>query len=390
MIRLHLLVLSTWFLGNLSIHFITPYLPSLAMEKGTSIHLAQMLVSALLMGKALSMIVWGPLSEVYGRRRFMLLGLALFTLSAYLLSLNLNIYLMVGLRFLQGFAVGACLLMGRTMINDKSKSPIQSLAYLFTLAGLIIPFLPLIGGHLAKTTSVSHTFWLMGLYPLAIFVLMYFLLDETRESCLLQKFCFTSLIKDYQLVLHDKLFVSCLLISAFMMAGESAFNTSGSFILIQTLHLDVTHYGYAKTILAISHLLGTYLCAVIVKRFSADKLIGIGVSCFAFASTAMVLFSTDTTIANLMIPMFIYYFGTGFIVATTTACVVKPFPDKKATALGFSLFLQFLISSIFSFVTSSLGIHTLWGLAIILFCLSIASYIIYQTKLKTHILLQAA
>lgn len=389
MMRLHLLVLSTWFLGNLSIHFITPFLPSIAIEKHASIHLAQMLVSSLLLGKAISMIFWGPISESYGRRRFMLLGLILFVISSLLLSLDIPITLMILLRFVQGLAVGACLLMGRTMINDKSSNPIQSLAYLFTLAGLIIPFLPFIGGYLATKTSYQHAFIFTLIYPLCLFFIMLFLLQETKPEAKRTPLSLHNIVNDYQLVLKDHVFCACLLISAFMMAGESAFNTSGSFILMQTLKLDAKHYGFAKTFLAISHLIGTYICAIIVKRKSPQALIGIGVACFAISSTIMVLFSIKTTLLNLMLPMTLYYFGTGFIVATTTACVCKPFPDKKATALGFALFLQFLISSLFSFISSSLGIHTLNGLAYILLALSLSSLWLYQTRLKGNLLLQS-
>lgn len=380
--RLHLFVLSTWFLGNLSIHFVTPYLPQISHLPYSNIHLAQMLISSFLFGKAFSMLVWGVLSERYGRRPFMLFSLGLFVVTSCLLSLNVSIYGMIFLRFIQGMSVGGTLLMGRAMINDTSNSPIRSFGYLFSAAGLIIPTLPLIGAYMAVSIPYQSMFGFVSLYPLILLCLMVYGLPETNVSARNQSLSIINVAKDFYDVSKNTLFLSCLLISALMMAGESAFNTSASFILLKNLGLNNRAYGMFITTLGMAHLLGTFSCAQAVKWFDAKKLIGTGVVCLASSSALMGMMSYSESILHLLIPMVIYYFGTGFIVATTLVATVKPFPKKQATALGFSLFLQSLVSGSFSFLASSLGIHTSRALALVLLITSGFAYYLYLTRIR--------
>lgn len=380
--RLHLFVLSTWFLGNLSIHFVTPYLPQIARLPHANIHLAQLLISSFLFGKAISMLLWGVLSERYGRRPFMLLSLGLFVLTSWLLSLSVSIYFMILARFIQGMAVGGTLLMGRAMINDTSDSPIRSFGYLFSAAGLIIPTLPLIGAFMAVSIPYQTMFSVVSLYPFILLCLMFYGLPETNKILNQQALSIVNVARDFYYVSKNTLFLACLLISALMMAGESAFNTSASFILIKHLGLSNREYGMFITTLGMAHLLGTFSCARAVKWFNAKKLIGTGVVCLASSSALMGMMSYSDSIFHLLIPLFIYYYGTGFIVATTLVATVKPFPKKKATALGFSLFLQSLISGSFSLLASSLGIHTSRSLALVLLSTSGFAYYLYLTRIR--------
>jgi MFS family permease len=381
--RVHLFVLSTWFLGNLSIHFVTPYLPQIALLPHANIHLAQMLISSFLFGKAISMLFWGVFSERYGRRPFMLLSLFLFVVSSWSMSLEDHIYGMIFFRFIQGMSVGGTLLMGRTMINDTSKSPIRSFGYLFTAAGVIIPTLPLLGAFMAASISYQSMFRLVSLYPLMLLCVMAVFLPETNQTKNANRLSVLTVAKDFYDVSKNTLFLSCLFISALMMAGESAFNTSASFILLKNLHLSKQQYGLFITTLGLAHLLGTFSCARCVKRFNLPKLIGTGVVCLALSSALMGMMSYRESISHFLLPMVIYYFGTGFIVATTLAATVKPFPQKKATALGFSLFLQALISGTFSFLTSSIGIHTIRALALVLLATSSIAYYLYLTRIRS-------
>ncbi len=379
---IHLFVLSTWFLGNMAIHFITPYLPYLSSLKHSNVHLAQMMVSFFFFGKALSLLFWGAYSEYFGRRPLMLSALLLFVGSCLLLSLQTDMYVMLGLRFLQGVAVGGTLLMGRAMINDVAKSPVRSFGYLFTLAGIVIPLLPLLGSYMAKTLPYRHMFQIMSAYPFFILIIMSFYLPETLKKKRKMIMSIRTIASDFFSVSKNTLFLSCLFISAFMIAGESAFNTSASFILMVQMHLPKSSYGLVITALGVAHLLGTFSCAQAVKAFDAYRLIGIGVACLAISSILMAFFSPHLGLFNLLAPMIIYYFGTGFIISTTLVATIKPFPKKKATALGFSLFLQTLVSGLFSFVVSFFAIQTVKGLALVLILTSFSALFIFSKKLR--------
>ncbi len=350
-----LLILLTWFFGNLDIHFITPALPKIAEFFSVKPNIAQLAISLFLLGKALSMILWGVLSERYGRKPIFIWGLLLYLISNFLAALSLSIECLLMCRFVQGLAVGATLLMGRAMINDTQEEhhATQYFAWLFTLGGVFICFLPFLGGLINsqwswRTASIIIAFYALVLFPLSAN------LQETKSKQL-HDLNFKEIIVT---VFKHPIFVGYLLISALMMAGESAFNTSASFILIKGAHWTSTQYGLAKTAMAIMHLLGTACCGILVKYYSSRQLTAFGVYFFAFSAVLMwgVGLLSDSIYLVFIIPMMIYYLGTGFIVASATSVVVRPFPKQMALALALALFCQFNCSALFSLITSVIGI----------------------------------
>ena len=367
-----LMVLLTWFLGNMDIHFLTPSLPALADYFSVGANIAQLTVSLFLLGKALSMVLWGLVSDYYGRKPVLIGGLILFICSNFIASFSDSIYLFFICRFLQGVGVGATLLMGRAMINDtqNEQNATRYFAWLFTLAGVFICFLPLFGGLIN-----TYWDWRVALLFIAAYGLLLLplsgRLNETKPQNLLPP----GLKKSVLSVFSHPVFVSYLVISALMMAGESAFNTSASFILIKGAHFTSTEYGAIKTTMAIMHLLGTACCGLLVSYYHSVQLTTLGVRLFALSACFMWLFSlsSENIILSFVMPMMAYYFGTGFIVASAAASVVRPFPQQMAMALALTLFCQFNCSALFSFITSVMGIERVDSFLMLLSLISVLS-----------------
>jgi MFS transporter, DHA1 family, 2-module integral membrane pump EmrD len=379
------IVLLTWFLGNMGIHLVTPSLPNLNVQLIASGHLSQMVISLFLLGKSLGVLLWGPFSECYGRRRFMLFGLVLYIAASMLSAHSSTIGMLLLSRFFQGLGVSATLLMGRTIINDlyPEKKAIKAFALLFTLAGIVISVLPLLGGLIATYFTWQLAFYIMAGYALCVFCLTLLYLPETN-CAKANKISLSQIVNDYKTVLKHPLFLAYLFISALMVAGESAFNTSAAFILIKTHGFAPHYYGMIKTSLAIAHLLGSAYCAYAIKFSDSNNLVGIGVISFLIGSVLMVCFNmgNHTISISLVLPMLIYYFGTGFIVATTASSIVRPFPKKMATAMAFCLFLQFILSAAFSFISSIFNIQTAMPLSIIIFSVSLIGFSIWFCVLR--------
>lgn len=369
-----LIVLLTWFLGNMDVHFLTPSLPRLAEYFSVKPGIAQLTISLFLFGKAFSMILWALLSDSFGRKPVFIGGLVLFICSNFFAAFSDSMITLLLSRFLQGVGVGATLLMGRAMINDtqNERTATRYFAWLFTLAGFFICFLPFLGGLINSIWNWQIASLLIAAYGLILLPLCSFI-KETKPYT----------VQDYGLkqsvmvVFSHPVFVSYLLISALMMAGESAFNTSASFILIKGAHFTSTQYGSIKTTMAIMHLIGTACCGLLVSYYQSVQLTTIGVRIFAIAATLMWLLShiSENIFLSFVIPMMAYYFGTGFIVASASAAVVRPFPKQMAMALALTLFCQFNCSALFSFITSMLGIERVDSFMLLLGLISFLSLI---------------
>jgi MFS family permease len=280
-------------------------------------------------------------------------------------------------RFIQGVAVGAPLLMGRAMINDthNEQEATRQFGFLFSLAGLLICFLPLLGSFINSHFGWVGSFEVMAGYGFVLLLLCRGL-SETRGP----SHQAISLFVSISLVFRNNLFVRYLLISALMMAGESAFNTSASFILIQGAHYSQTAYGGVKTAMALTHVVGTLVCALLANYVTSASLVNYGLRLFAFAAGSMWLFTLNAYHVEwtFILPMMIYYFGTGFIVASTTAAAVRPFPKHMAIALALSLFCQFTLSAMASLITGLFAIERVIPFMILISVISILSLIIWS------------
>ncbi|CEK11999.1 MFS transporter [Legionella hackeliae] len=376
------LILLSWFLGNLSIHFLTPALPEIAENFVSTPRFTQLIIGLFLVGKACGVLIWCMVSERLGRKPVLILGLILYSLSNFLAAGSFTIYSLLFCRLLQGLAVGATLLMGRCIINEthNEQQALRQFSYLFTAAGVIICFLPLLGAFINSNFGWRIGFLIMGLYS---FILLFFTkFDETKSD----KNDSTTLSQSVAVVFKNRQFIGYLMIAALMMAGESAFNTSASFILIKGADYSLNSYGKIKTLMALMHLLGTATCGLLVRYFASSRLVGIGVYLFVITSICMGIFHlfADSISLCLILPMMIYYFGTGFIVASTAAAIVRPFPKQMVMAMALSLFFQFNFSALFSLLSGFLAIQQVTPFMFLISLISMLSFISWKFVISNN------
>lgn len=356
------LMTSTWFIGIMAVMFMLPTLPTIAEQFHTTATLTKYTISVFLFGKAAGMLVFGPLSEKYGRRLFMLIGISIFTLGNVLAFIANDIYALILARLIQGLGVSASVLMGRVMINDlyKCNKAAVVFSHVFLAASIIIMFLPYLGSQIASHFSWRTTFLVMGAYSLLILILHYFFLPETKMCNASDKLSIRQITQHYKTILSHPLFLGYVLCSIFMIAGESAFNTASSFLLIKSLGVTTNHFGLLMTTLAIGHFVGTLLCGVLVKRYNIVNMMGTGVIILAVSTLAMTVFIHlgFVNVAMIIVPMIIFYVGTGFVMTITAVGAVIPFPKLIGISSAASLMLNFSFSAGSSLIMSHLPTHT--------------------------------
>lgn len=346
----------------MAVQFAGPLLPIIAEQFKASQTLVKYTISIFLFGKAFGMLAFGPLSERYGRRKFMLIGLVLFAFGNFLAFLSGGITWLLLARLLQGFGVSATVLMGRVMINDMNKENKAAIVFsnIFFAASIIIIFLPIIGSFIVSHYTWQLSFAVMGIYSLFIFVLAFFFLPETQQEGSSMALDFPKIKMYYKTIISHPMFLGYVMCSICMIAGESAFNTASSFLFIKTYDVSIHHYGMVITSLGIGHLVGTKICGFLLKKYNLVKMMGVGVFILAASSLSMMtLVSLGYANAyTLSVPMVVFYVGTGFVMTITAVGVVVPFPNLIGIASSASLLLNFAFSALSSAVMSHLSTKT--------------------------------
>src|SRR6516162_4192893 len=168
--------------GTLGMHLIIPALPATAKALDVSAGTVQLTITLYLIGLAIGQLVYGPISDRFGRRPVLLGGLALFTLAGIAATAAPNAWTLVIARILQ--SIGACsgLVLGRAIVRD-SATPDRAAAQLamLTLVMSAAPAIaPVLGGYATAWIGWRAAFALLAIIGGTTLVFAVLLLPETN------------------------------------------------------------------------------------------------------------------------------------------------------------------------------------------------------------------
>ena len=171
-------------LGPASMDIYLPGLPQLARDLGAGASLAQLTVTMFLIGLALGQFLAGPLSDVHGRRRPLIAGMAAFTVASLVCAFAPNIYALGAMRLVQGTMAATGLAVGRAVVRDlySGAAAARYLSQLMLITGLGPIVAPLVGGQILRFTSWRGAFVAIALLGLVLVITTARLLPETRRD----------------------------------------------------------------------------------------------------------------------------------------------------------------------------------------------------------------
>ncbi len=160
-----------------------PGLPHLARDFGVGASAAQVTLTTYLIGLALGQLLAGSLSDVHGRRRPLIAGMALFTVASLVCALAPNLYALAVMRLVQGAMAAAGVAIGRAVVRDlySGAAAARYLSRLMLIVGLGPILAPLVGGQLLRLTSWRGVFVALALLGLALTAMA--ALATARNAC---------------------------------------------------------------------------------------------------------------------------------------------------------------------------------------------------------------
>lgn len=335
-----------------------PALPDLSQELGASMGQTQLTLSALLLAFGLSQLVWGPLSDRFGRRPILLVGMAAYVVASICSALSPNIAALVVWRILQGVAMGAGVMCARAIVRDLYQ-PAQGatvmskgLSGLGVIACLCAP----IGGLL---TAVWN--WHVALLALAVFgattlAVLVWRFEETapqRNPRALEPW---TLVRTWRSIVSNPVFVTFSLLSAFSYGGLVTFLATSSFVFIRVLGLSPTGYGLVMMGMSLAYLSGTFLCRYLIRHYGLQRAVALAAVFSITGGTlmgALALGGVQSAWA-IAIPQAIFNLGHGIHQPCGQSGAVGPFPQSAGTASALNGF--FMMVTAFA-AGQWLGVH---------------------------------
>lgn len=367
-------------LGQFAIDIYLPSFPSMVHDFQTTPDRIQLTLTLFLIGFALSQLVYGPLSDRFGRRKILIFGLSLFIVAAVGATLAQTVSQLILLRFVQGVGIGAANVLCRAILRDLYEG--KELAKKISLLGILwvtSPVIaPVIGGYIQAHFEWRMNFVFLALFNGCIWLWVIFCLPETKNPAENHSIHPKQILKNYRLLLSNRAFVGYVFADFFLYGLFSAFYVAGPFLFQQVLGLSPVLFGWMMLIISSGYLLGSALNIRLIHFSDIQKVIWIGISLIIAVSATMFFISLAgvLTIYSLVIPMSLLFLGVAFVFTNCIGKALAIFPSITGTASALWGFLAYLGGTIATAVMTRFKAETSLPLSGMLFTLCMLTFLI--------------
>ncbi|WP_407511499.1 Bcr/CflA family efflux MFS transporter [Wolbachia endosymbiont of Trichogramma kaykai] len=251
-------------------------LPSIANYFKVKGNIAQLTISLNLVGVAISGLIYGPLSDYYGRRLIMLIGMTIFTLASIVCCIAGNIILLILIRFIQGAGAGVAGVVGYAAIRDMYSGSEYSrvISKLNMIVALSPGIAPVVGSYI-----VSHGYswkFLFFIISLAAIIMLIFIYLKLQETLTVNKSkASINIFKQYILIFKNYRFLGFSTIHGLTFMWLWAYIANYPFIF-ESMGVEVQYFGYLISIIVIFYIIGTLINRRYVPKIGVSKMLIIG------------------------------------------------------------------------------------------------------------------
>ncbi len=325
-----------------------PALPALTEGFGATVSQAQLTLTALLLAFGVSQLVWGPLSDRFGRRPILLCGLSIYTVASVACALAPSMPLLIAGRLAQGAAMGASVMGARAIVRDLyapetgARMMSRGLSGLGVIACLCAP----LGGLLSDALGWRYALVAVAVFGAAALALIAVRFEETvprKNSLALAP---ATLVRTWLAIMRNPTFLAYSALSTASYAGLFTFLASSSFVFIKVLGLSRTQYGLVMFSMSFIYIVGTFLCRRLLPRFGVQRSVAIagGISVLAGTTLGLLALAGIHNVWAIMLPYCLFMLAHGVHQPCGQSGAVGPFPHAAGAASALNGFLMMLVA----------------------------------------------
>jgi len=342
------LIAATTAIGFCALHMVVPTLPLLARVFDRGAAEVQLVLTLYFLGIAAGQLIYGPVSDRFGRRPVLLAGLVLFLCGTALCGCAPSLPVLIAGRVAQ--AVGACagLVLGRAIIRDvyDRDASARGLALVMMTMTLASAVSPALGAYVSEWFGWRALFVLLTVAGAAVLCWTMARLAETRREPVALNL--VGIGRSYALLARSRAFMCFALCTAFTSASWFTFIASAPHLLSETLHQPPSTYGLMILLPMGAYIVGNAGAVRFAHRFGSGGMVIGGVVASLGAGVLMAAWCAFPGLSAwaLFVPMALSAIGNGMSQPSAMASGLSVFPRIAGTASGFVGFLQMALSSL--------------------------------------------
>lgn len=370
-------------LGPLSMDMYLPSLPDIAHVLKAPTARTQLTVSSYLIGFAVGQVIYGPLSDRYGRRPVLLAAVALYLTSTLACAAAQSVELLIAARLLQGISGSGSIVLARAIVRDLY-SGVQAAREL-SLMGSISAFAPIvapmIGGVLQTAFGWRASFVCMSAGAIIAMAVTARLLPETLRRRSDEPVSLFATVRGYGIVLQHRGFLVYLGILTISYAGLFAWISGASVVLQGVYGLSAVTFGFTFALGAAGYMVGATIATRLVVRLGLDRTIGVGVVVLAAGGLVLAaVVAAGIPGVWLVAAMALYLAGLGLAMPQAMAGALTPFPDRAGTAASLMGLVQQTVAAVVAALIGGYLGHSAWPITGVVLAMGCLTFLLWAVS----------
>jgi MFS transporter, DHA1 family, multidrug resistance protein len=342
----------------LSIDMYLPSMPTIAHDFNVTDGTVQLTISCYLLGFSVGQLLFGPLTDSYGRRNVLIFGLIIFIVAALSCGIANNINQLIIARFFHGIAAAATAIVINALMKDiyRDRDEFSKMMSFVMLISNVAPLLaPIIGGFILYWFNWQANFYTISLIALTCFGLVIAFIPETLTKTKRDKFSLIRILSNFITLFRHRQVLTYMMLGAFSGAGLFSFLSLGPFVYMNLHGVASTNFGYYFAFNIIVMVFMNTLNSRFVKRVGSIKMMQFGLLVqfvMAIGLTIVTLFNLGFAYLVICIAGYIGCMST--IGGNSMAIVLDFYPYIAGTASSLAGTIRFAIAGAIGILLSLL------------------------------------
>ena len=376
--------------GPLSMDMYLPALPIVAVDLHTTTSLTQLSLTACLIGLAVGQLIFGPLSDIRGRRRPLVFTLSIYAVASVLCAFSTTIWVFIALRFIQGVTGAAGIVIARASARDmySGKDLTKFIALLALVNGAAPILAPISGGFILNFASWQAVFIILGIIGLIMFFAVTFFLPETLPVEKRSEGSMLAVVKTFGNLFKDRVFMGIAFTQAFIMSSMFAYISGSPFVLQNLYHVTPQQFSLFFALNGIGIIIAAQVTGRLSNSISEVKLLFTGILLsFSGSILLVIVVWNELPLLFMTVALFLVVSSIGMVSTTSFALGMQSQGNSAGSASAFLGLLPFVGGALVAPLVGIAGDATAWPMGIIIIsCSSIALLIFVVFVRKSDLL----
>ena len=385
-IRFALLLGALAAMGPLTIDMYLPSFPTIVDAFDTTATFVQVSLTACLLGIGLGQLVLGPMSDVHGRKKPLLVALVFYFIASILCVFSPNIGVFIAARFLQGFAASAGIVISRAVVRDLySGRELTKFFALLMLINNLAPILaPVLGGGIIAFTDWTGIFVVLSAIGFLLFVVVLWRLDETLPEQMRVPSNLSSTLRNFMSLLKNREFMGYALAQGFIMAGIFAYVAGTPFVYQNIYEVSPQMFSLLFGMNGIGLIIGAQTVGRLTGVLTEKRFLEIGLLMSITSGLALfIAVLLSGPLISIVIPIFFFVASIGIISTSSFSLAMESQGHIAGSASALLGLLPFILGAITAPLVGIAGEETAVPMGAIIFASALIAVLSYYGLVRS-------